>query len=122
MQNLEKAGIKTVISLRAFHDSDDEVAGTHLNSQRIPIYTWAPGMDKDDRLLKILEDCPKPALVNCLHGSDRTGAMVAIYRIREQGWSPEEAITEMKSGGTGFHRIWRNLPGYVERETANVTQ
>lgn len=31
--------------------------------------------------LKVIKDAPKPILVHCLHGSDRTGAVIAMYRI-----------------------------------------
>jgi protein-tyrosine phosphatase len=41
--------------------------------------------------------------VHCLHGVDRTGFMIACYRIRVQGWSPYDAIKEMKA--LGFHKF-----------------
>ena len=116
MRELEKRGIRTVVSFRAFSDDRDELAGTTLQSRRIPIYTWDPGPKDDDKFFQALEESPKPVLIHCLHGSDRTGAMVALYRIREQGWSVEEAVAEMQSGGTGFHRIWHHLPEWVARE------
>ena len=45
----------------------------------------------------------RPTLVHCLHGEDRTGMVVAAWRILVQGWSPEKAIDEMYS--FGFHRV-----------------
>jgi hypothetical protein len=41
--------------------------------------------------------------------------MVAIYRIAVQGWSKTEAIREMTEGGFRFHRIWSNLPRWIEK-------
>ena len=119
MRELEKKGIRTVINFRNFHNDDDEVAGTNLESRRIRINTWDISSQDDEKFLKALEESPKPVLIHCLHGSDRTGVMVAVYRICEQNWSAEEAIAEMKSGGTGFHRIWHHLPGWVTQETGN---
>ena len=47
--------------------------------------------------MKILRDAPKPILVHCQHGSDRTGAVIALYRILFQNMSKVEAIKELKS-------------------------
>ena len=121
MRELEKKGIRTVISFRNFHDDDDQIAGTNLESRRIRINTWAIDSQDDEEFLRVLEECPKPVLIHCLHGSDRTGSMVALYRIRKQGWSVEEAVNEMKHGGTGFHRIWYHLPDWVAEESAKAT-
>ncbi len=37
----------------------------------------------------------QPILVHCIGGSDRTGVMVALYRITYQGWTKEQAKKEM---------------------------
>lgn len=36
-----------------------------------------------------------PVLIHCLGGADRTGVMVAVYRMAFQGWSMEQAKTDM---------------------------
>lgn len=46
-------------------------------------------------------------VVHCWHGSDRTGAVIAAYRIVQQGWSQHDAIDEMINGGYGFHPIFQ---------------
>ena len=48
-------------------------------------------------------------LIHCYHGSDRTGASVAMYRIIFENWSVNDALNEMKHGGYGFHPIWGNI-------------
>ena len=57
----------------------------------------------------------QPVLVHCQHGSDRTGTMVAIYRIVYQGWTKSQATDEMINGGFGFHPMWQNLLRYIEK-------
>lgn len=42
-----------------------------------------------------------PVYVHCLHGQDRTGAVIAVYRHRYQGWAKERAFAEARS--LGFH-------------------
>jgi hypothetical protein len=42
-----------------------------------------------------------PIFVHCLHGSDRTGCIVALWRI-EHGWTVAEAIEEMREFGNSW--------------------
>lgn len=114
MENLEKLGVETVVSLRAFHSDRDLIEGTELEYERIRFETWAPDDEELVRFLKIATDPSRtPVLVHCLHGSDRTGAMCALYRIILQGWTKDAAIVEMKSGGYGHHKIWGNLERWI---------
>jgi hypothetical protein len=62
------------------------IEGTELEYERIRFETWAPDDEELVRFLKIATDPSRtPVLVHCLHGSDRTGAMCALYRIILQG-------------------------------------
>jgi hypothetical protein len=55
-----------------------------------------------------------PVFVHCKFGADRTGAMVGAYRIVIQGWSREQAVEELRSGGFGYHRFWKLPLSYLE--------
>lgn len=116
MRRLEAMGVKTVLSLRAFNDDESLLPGTTLAHPRIRFKTWHPEDEDVVRFLRIVTD-PKnaPVFVHCQHGSDRTGTMIAIYRIAVQGWDKEEAIREMVDGGYGFHPLWENLKDYLRR-------
>lgn len=115
MRSLEELGIKSVVSLRAYHSDRDLVRGTGLGYERIAFETWAPSDAELVRFLKIATNPAKsPVLVHCLHGSDRTGAICAAYRIVAQGWSKQEAIDEMKYGGFGHHKIWIHLERWIQ--------
>ena len=114
MRAAEKLGIKTVISLRAFHSDKDELKATKLKSERIYFNTWHAEEEDVLRFLKIVTSTNAgPILIHCQHGADRTGTMVAIYRMAVQGWSKEDAIKELKEGGYGYHSIWTNLVRYL---------
>lgn len=63
--------------------------------------------------LRILRDCGKPVLVHCKHGADRTGLIVAMYRIVFQNWTKEEALDELLHGGFSFHPVFKNIPQYI---------
>jgi len=114
MKNLEKLGIRTVISLRAFNSDDDEVKGTSLRTERVKILTWRIDDNHVVEVMRMLKKTENgPFLIHCQHGADRTGLMSAMYRILEQGWAPEDALKELVDGGYGYHSMWKNIVRYV---------
>jgi protein tyrosine phosphatase (PTP) superfamily phosphohydrolase (DUF442 family) len=55
-----------------------------------------------DQFLAILDDPSNyPLLLHCKAGLHRTGCLTAVYRMEYEGWSPHEAINEMKDNGFG---------------------
>lgn len=115
MQKLRSMGIVTIVNLRSFHSDRDEIGNTGLAYEHIYMKAWHPERKEVVRFLQIVSD-PKraPVLLHCQHGADRTGTMVAIYRIAVEGWSKEDAIREMTDGGFGFNKIWVNLPDWIQ--------
>ncbi|HUU01319.1 MAG TPA: tyrosine-protein phosphatase [Myxococcota bacterium] len=113
---LVKLGVKTVVNLRALHSEREELDKTSMNYRHIKFSTFHPEEEDVVAFLKILADPAKrPVFVHCQHGSDRTGMMTAYYRIVFQGWTKEEAIREMTTGGYGFHSIWQNLVKFIRK-------
>lgn len=107
-------GIRTVLNLRARHTDDDEARGTTLVLVHIPTRTRKAGDDGFViRALQAIRDAEKPVLVHCMHGADRTGLVLAMYRIVEQGWTKDAALDELQNGGFGFHSIWDHIPAYI---------
>jgi protein tyrosine/serine phosphatase len=41
-------------------------------------------IDEIKQSLEIIKNAPKPILIHCWHGSDRTGVVAASYRIIKQ--------------------------------------
>jgi protein tyrosine phosphatase (PTP) superfamily phosphohydrolase (DUF442 family) len=114
MANLEEMGIKTIINLRSFNSDRDEIEGTDLGYEHIYMKAWHAEEVDAVEFLQIVSDPDRvPVLVHCNLGSDRTGTMCAVYRVAVQGWSKEEAVTEMTQGGFGFNEVWANLPMWV---------
>lgn len=56
-----------------------------------------------------------PVLMHCKHGSDRTGLMAAMYRVVVQGWSKEDALSEMTQGGFGDSVHFKDGVRYMEQ-------
>ena len=103
LPDLKVLGIRSVVSLYLFFPDPRafETAGFRLFQRRMA----AGSLTEEDVLwaLASIRDAPKPVLVHCWQGSDRTGAIVAAYRIAFQGWTREQAIDELVNGGYGFH-------------------
>ena len=54
-----------------------------------------------------------PVLMHCKHGSDRTGLIAAMYRVVLQGWSKEDALNEMTTGGFGDSSHFKDSVRYM---------
>ncbi len=102
---LREAGIKTVIS---FDDDRERAAAEeerlkHLGIEVIPMPWSGWEYPKDETIQKAISliENPelRPVLVHCKHGQERTGVVVACWRISHKGWSADQAYQEMKSYG-----------------------
>jgi protein tyrosine/serine phosphatase len=113
-RTLRALGVKTVVSLRWLHSDRALLAGTGLRYFRIEAKAWHPEDEDVARALKIIEAPEnRPVFVHCQHGADRTGTVVAAYRIVEEGWSREEAASELPR--FGYHPIWTEVLDYLKR-------
>lgn len=121
MANLAAMGIKTVVNLRDRHSDLDEIGNLPLKTRRIDIFTAHMKDEYVKEFLSIVDDTSNvPVLVHCQHGADRTGTMCAMYRILRQGWTPDEAIEEMKDGGYNYHSIWSNIPRFIRKSAERL--
>jgi protein tyrosine/serine phosphatase len=113
-KRLKKLGVKTIVSLRTLHSDRDDLEGLGLNYARISFKPWHAEDEDVVKFLKIVTNPEyQPVLVHCKHGSDRTGTMVALYRVYEQGWPKKVALSELPR--FGFHKVWANLKRYFRK-------
>jgi protein tyrosine phosphatase (PTP) superfamily phosphohydrolase (DUF442 family) len=118
---LKKLGVKTIINLRSAHSDhglihESGLADDAFVYEDIPMQAWHPEQEDVVRFLRIVSDPSRgPIFVHCQHGADRTGLMMAIYRMAVQGWSRQDAIREMRDGGFGFHEIWAGIVEFLEK-------
>jgi tyrosine-protein phosphatase SIW14 len=100
---LGQKGIVEVLNLREWHSDSAEAEGLEIKLHRVRVN---PGNIRDRemiRAVRILRDARGPVLVHCWHGSDRTGMVVALYRMAVGGWSRDEAIAEFLMPHHGHH-------------------
>ncbi|MDH5681845.1 MAG: tyrosine-protein phosphatase [Spirochaetota bacterium] len=114
MKYLEKIGVKSVVNLRLLHDDRKLLKNTSLKYYRIRMSAWNPKEKEIVKFLKYVNNQNNtPLFLHCKHGSDRTGTMIAFYRIIFCGWSKDKAIHEMTKGGFGYHKVWKNLITFI---------
>jgi protein-tyrosine phosphatase len=119
LKALSRMGVSIVVDTHA-NDTREEKEVRRLGMQYVAI-PWHCPWPKDEVFVKFLkllhENKGKKVFVHCRLGDDRTGMMVAAYRIAEEGWTADEAMNEMRSFGfsRAHHFICPSLAGY-ERE------
>lgn len=97
---LKKLGIKTVIDLRkdSVRAEQDWVRGVGMQYFNIPMKadTAATEPQTSSFLSLVKEPANWPVYIHCKGGRHRTGAMTAVYRIAQNGWTADQAFQEMK--------------------------
>jgi len=113
---LKSIGVKTVVNLRHYHGNTEKkrVEGAGMRYERIALESSdAPEPDQVARFLTLVRDPSlRPMYVHCAHGVDRTGVMMSVYRMEEEGWTNAEAFAEMEYFGA--HKIWLDLRKFVK--------
>lgn len=106
---LADLGIKTIVCLRwsnkMIASERAAVEQLGMNFVSIPLNYWTmPSPRHLDEFFELIQDpATRPVFLHCFHGADRTGLMVAMYRITHENWDFGRAYAEMKA--RGFHRF-----------------
>jgi len=108
---LAKRGVDIIVDARGGDRAGSEgkeVSRLGMKYVAIPWECSSPRNDVFARFLKLLQDNPdKKIFVHCLQGVDRTGMMIASYRMAGEGWSADDALIEMKDFGfSGSHHFF----------------
>ncbi len=114
--NLAKSlKVKTVIDLRESQTDAAYLGASKINAYYVPMNALHITNEEIIAALTLIKahQGEGPILVHCQHGADRTGVVIAMYRIIYQGWSKAQAIDEMKNGGYNFHSIFFNIPAFI---------
>jgi tyrosine-protein phosphatase SIW14 len=117
-KDLAERGIKTVVDLRDIGEhsqADEQKAVTDLGMRYVSIPMQGMSTPKDKQIaagLALLNDVTNgPVFVHCKRGADRTGTMIAVYRILHDGWDSKRALSEAKSYGMSVFQ--RAMQRYV---------
>ena len=113
---LHALGINSIVNLRHFSRGGDRRAfGDQFWLANKPLQSWEIKPAQIADVLRTIRERQKEGavLVHCYHGADRTGLVVAMYRVIYQGWSLDAARSEMIDGGYGFHSMWQDIAGFL---------
>lgn len=108
---LSQLGFKSVLNLRKDHT--DQINNTQLQLYEVRMNASRFTDTEIVSTLKILLKSPKPIVVHCMYGADRTGVVLAMYRIIFENWTRQMAIDELMNGGYHFHKRFANIPKYI---------
>jgi tyrosine-protein phosphatase SIW14 len=115
---LRDLGISIVVDLRTqpYERTSEQHSVESLGMRYVSIPTsgfYGPGDHQVAEFLELLRDNGnKKTFVHCYFGDDRTGVMVAAYRIAEQHWTPDQAYNEMVA--FHFHRYLLFMGRYIK--------
>ena len=138
-EEVQRRGIKTVVNLGSHAGVDDAVCRqlgvTYVEcpvgdvwqacGQRAPGQRGTPVGPYDlAPLWKLIDDpTSRPVLIHCQGGIHRTGVVSAMYRIRYQGWQPDDAIQEMDLFGFDSYKSkFDSVKAYLRGLTDDVRQ
>lgn len=113
---LHELGIKSIVNLHHFsRGSDRRAFGDQFWLANKPLQSWEIKPAQIADVLRTIRERQKEGavLVHCYHGADRTGLVVAMYRVIYRGWSLDAARSEMIDGGYGFHPMWQDIASFL---------
>jgi protein tyrosine/serine phosphatase len=108
--NLQRLGVRTIINLRMPGDTwreEEAAARSHgIVYYSVPLSGLsAPTDSQVSQVLTLIATSPAPVFVHCEHGADRTGTIIACYRMQHDGWTAERAFAEAKRYGFSIFQI-----------------
>jgi protein tyrosine phosphatase (PTP) superfamily phosphohydrolase (DUF442 family) len=125
-KDLAELGIKTVVDLRDIGEhsqADERKVVTDLGMRYISIPMQGMSTPKNEQVaavLRLLNDTTgEPVFVHCKRGADRTGTVIAVYRISHDSWENKRALSEAKSYGMSVFE--RAMQHYVTDYKPAVT-
>ena len=104
IKSLARLGVRTIINLRMTNDiwfaEEAEARAMGITYTNVPMSgIGRPTDEQVAKVLLIIETSTAPVFVHCQHGADRTGTIIACYRIRHDKWPSKQALQEAKEYG-----------------------
>jgi len=122
--NLAKLGIRTIVDLREPGSrsvaEEKVVKAAGMRYVSVPLRGMsAPSTQDVVKVLTLLNDTGSgPVFVHCRRGADRTGTVLACYRIAHDRWENQKALDEAKSFGMSW--MERAMKSYVMHYDAST--
>lgn len=117
LQELGVVGVKRVIDLRekgeatAFEKEMLEKLGIKYTNIPFGAFSAPSNQQVQSVLAMLMDNDPSLIFLHCRRGKDRTGTVIACYRIQHDGWDNRRALTEAKEHG--MSSLERSMQGYI---------
>ncbi|HSZ61946.1 MAG TPA: dual specificity protein phosphatase family protein [Terriglobales bacterium] len=116
---LSRMGVGIVVDTRGNRTRTEgkEVRRLGMRYVAIPWHCPFPHDETFAKFLRLMRENPdKKVFVHCRLGDDRTGMMIAAYRMADEHWTADEAMREMREFGfnEAHHVICPTLASYEE--------
>jgi protein tyrosine/serine phosphatase len=105
---LAKLGVNTIINLRGENEQTraDRKQAEALGLRYYSLPMGGLSRPSDEQVERVLAIIKAPdsgtVFVHCKHGADRTGTVIACYRISQEGYTAETAQAEAKKYGMSW--------------------
>ena len=114
--HLKDMGIKTLVNLRSTQPDREWLAQQGFAYENRAMVALWPSEEDVIWFLRIAVDPQRaPVFVYCDYGADRSGLVVAMYRVVVEHWDRERAIQEMTDEDNGFLPILTNLSDFIRQ-------
>lgn len=116
-ETLAHMGIAIIVDTGRSKRDEALIRSLGMTYVSLPWYCPFPKDKVFDRFIELTrENRGRKIFVHCRFGDDRTGMMIAAYRMGEQGWTAKEAMQEMHEFGYGgiHHLMCPGLARYEE--------
>lgn len=114
LRRLKEMGVKTIIDLRVtpawIQAESHEAQSLGMKYISLPTGHFLPAKVTESTFLDAVTEAASspekaPVFVHCAHGSDRTGYLVGLWRVKHDHWSWARAAAEMLKYGFLVHQI-----------------
>ena len=124
-RSLAATGIRTVVDLRGPGERSESerklVTTLGMRYVSVPMSSVRPPTAQEmSKIFEVLNDkSAAPIFVHCRRGSDRTGTVLAIYRMEQDHWTNQQALVEARRHGMSWYQLPRQryIASYEPRRT-----